>query len=422
MENIFRSWTEFNKKQNQIFNGKDSLGLLKEVAGSAHRWNTSEYPKNEDWKYVGFNDLPSTRFKWLKNDEPNKLQADENFTTIQIRNFTDPKGLDLAQLPGGLKIIPEAQTSGPIFPLENYSVENPFSSFSHSFFGLGLSVEIDQSFDNQKPLKLFFDYENFSEKDLLLVQNVSLQVGEGAKADVYFEISGDRFCGLSNICVSVNVENSGEATLFFKEKGGSQSHFILNVDGQVAANAKLKCLDVTLPSRWSRHNVSVSLNDKGAEGTLEGVYINKENNFVDHHTTLNHQVGHTESKEDYRGILTDSAQAVFNGKVYIAEKASKSNSEQINKNLMLSKKAEVNTKPELQIFNDDVKAAHGATVGQMDEEQRFYLQSRGYSSEEAGRVLSKAFVFDLLDDVTPLAKSFYEQDIDEELTRMRENS
>ena len=111
--------------------------------------------------------------------------------------------------------------------------------------------------------------------------------------------------------------------------------------------------------------------------------------------------------------LSDQSQGVFNGQVYIAPNASKSRSEQINKNLMLSKQAENNTKPELRIYNDNVKATHGATVGQLDKEQSFYLQSRGYTYQEALKTLSKAFVFDLIDGESSHVKDFYVSDLDQ---------
>jgi Fe-S cluster assembly protein SufD len=157
------------------------------------------------------------------------------------------------------------------------------------------------------------------------------------------------------------------------------------------------------------------LDAEGAFVNLSGIYLNHKEYFTDHHTLIRHKKPHTNSKEDYRGILNDEARAVFNGQIKIDPFAIKSDSDQINKNLMLSSKAEVDTKPELQIYNDDVKAAHGATIGQLDDDQKFYLQSRGYSEVEANRILARAFVYDLLEDQSDWVQKFISQDLDEYL-------
>ena len=143
--------------------------------------------------------------------------------------------------------------------------------------------------------------------------------------------------------------------------------------------------------------------------------MGKKNQFIDHHTVTEHLSPHTYSKQLYKGILADRSKAVFNGRVFIAEGAKGSRSEQLNKNLLLSKKAEINTKPELQIYNDDVKATHGATVGQLDLEQLFYLQSRGISRKEAWNILCRGFSLDFIDELNELDLDAFHQSMIREI-------
>lgn len=333
MENIYRSWTEFNKIQNQVFKGNIENSVLDRIEKSAEAWRNSSYPQGEDWKYVKYNELPTTHFRWPSSDEPSKQIADEKFFVIDVRNFLTPQKFKTTAMPEGLSVVSELESPAP--HLRASDIANPFSQLANSFYGLGFEIHVSESFKNDKPIKLIFDFDQFSEKDLYFHQNVSLKLADGANATVLVEVRCEKWSGLSNLCFnSLQGENSN-LKVAVKEVGGSQSHCIFNFDGDVKKDGKFKLLDFTMLGKWSRHNCNVRLNEKRAEGTLIGAYLNNGDNFVDHHTGIFHRVGSTESREDYRGILANKARAVFNGKVYIAEKAAKSNSVQINKNLML---------------------------------------------------------------------------------------
>ncbi len=418
MNNIYQIWTEFSKIQSQVLKGGHVSDLIAAVEKSVDQWKEKPYPSGEDWKYVKFQQLPNTHFRWPEKDEASQQVADQDYYSLDIRNFKTPQVFKKLSLPTGLEIVSELEATD--LNLMASAVTNPFESFSRSFYGLGFYLKIDKDFAADKPIRILIDLDSLQGKDLFIQQNIHIDLVENAKAEVFIELAGESFSGLSNLCVGVSCGKGSKIEMYAKEKGGPQSYSVFNVHSRVQEAAHFSCFDLTLPSRWSRHNLTIELAEKDAVAKLRGAYLNNQSNFIDHHTSITHKVGETESYEDYRGILADSAQAVFNGKVCIAKNARKSNSEQINKNLMLSKHAEVDTKPELQIYNDDVKAAHGATVGQLDEEQRFYLQSRGYSDKEAGRVLAKAFVFGLLDQSSDKARNFLSSDLERVLAEMGE--
>lgn len=164
-------------------------------------------------------------------------------------------------------------------------------------------------------------------------------------------------------------------------------------------------LQVSSGSCLSREDLEVELLYAGAKATVDGVYIGKGKQVLDHHTSLCHRVGETLSEQLYKGILCDESRGVFNGRIAIAKNARGSNSSQMNRNLLLSKKVEIDTKPQLEIDNDDVKAAHGAAIGRLDAEHIFYLQSRGIGKAQAIEILACGFAFDVLDRIEDLAET-----------------
>jgi Fe-S cluster assembly protein SufD len=145
-----------------------------------------------------------------------------------------------------------------------------------------------------------------------------------------------------------------------------------------------------------RNDVTAVLDGEGAECTLNGLYFGDGRRLVDNHTTIDHAKAHCSSREVYKGILAGHARAVFNGKIIVRPDAQKTDAKQTNKALLLSEDAQINTKPQLEIFANDVKCTHGAAVGQMDDEAIFYLRSRGLSQHEARTLLIHAFAGDVI--------------------------
>jgi Fe-S cluster assembly protein SufD len=147
-----------------------------------------------------------------------------------------------------------------------------------------------------------------------------------------------------------------------------------------------------------RNDVGVTLAE-GADATLNGLYLVNGSQHVDNHTSIDHAKPHGASRELYKGILDGKASAVFNGRIIVRKDAQKTDSKQTNKNLVLSDEAVINTKPELQILADDVRCTHGATIGQLDDEAMFYLQSRGIGKRQARSLLTYAFAQDIVDRI-----------------------
>ncbi len=160
-------------------------------------------------------------------------------------------------------------------------------------------------------------------------------------------------------------------------------------------NASLSTHSISLGGGLVRNDINAILDGDGGECTLNGIYVAGMGQHVDHHTSIDHAQPHCSSRELYKGILDDDAQAVFNGRIKVRPDAQKTDSQQSNKNLLLSDEAVVNTNPQLEIYADDVKCAHGATIGQLDADALFYLRSRGIDEEAARSLLVHGFLSDV---------------------------
>ena len=198
----------------------------------------------------------------------------------------------------------------------------------------------------------------------------------------------------------------------------SLHHYRLNMEEEHAQHigavhvdlqrsARLRGFALAFGTSLMRIDYQLNHRGQGAELDLQGVYLPRNQQVVDYHTNVCHWVPHCTSNEVFRGIVGDSAQAIFNGRIYIHPDAQKTLAELSNKNLLTSNKAEVNTKPELEIYADDVKCAHGATISQLNTNARYYLQSRGLSRAEADAMLSFGFINELLDQIAqPIVHDF----------------
>jgi Fe-S cluster assembly protein SufD len=163
--------------------------------------------------------------------------------------------------------------------------------------------------------------------------------------------------------------------------------------------SQFSAYSLALSGHLIRNDVYVKLEQPHAQCRLKGLYYALGQQQVDHHTVIDHRSPHTHSEEFYKGIIDEQARAVFNGKVIVREHAIKSKAQQLNKNLLLSPHAEINTKPQLEIFTDDIQCTHGASIGQLDKDALFYLRARGLTATQATELLIKAFIQDILEQM-----------------------
>jgi Fe-S cluster assembly protein SufD len=174
---------------------------------------------------------------------------------------------------------------------------------------------------------------------------------------------------------------------------------IATLHAQLGRNSNVRSHSIALGAKLSRNNIRTHLGGEGIECVLNGLYLTKEEQLADHHMIVEHAAPHCASHEYFNGILDDRSRGVFHGRIYVHPAAQKTDAKQTNKNMLLSDEATVDTKPQLEIYADDVKCTHGATVGQLNDESIFYLRARGIGQDTARRMLIHAFAGEIIERI-----------------------
>jgi len=225
-------------------------------------------------------------------------------------------------------------------------------------------------------------------------QRHRLRLEPGSEATLILNTSGDAL--FQTIFADIDLAAGSRLHLIRISDAGMDAHRVTRVNLRLARDAYADVVSVDLGGKLSRHDLHVDLNEAGAEVHIHGLYAPTGSGHVDNHTWIEHRAPHCISRESFRGLARDKAHAVFNGMIRVHPDAQKTDSEQRIANLILSPGAVINAKPELEIYADDVKCAHGATFGQLDTEALFYLRSRGLPESTARALLMWTFAHDIL--------------------------
>ena len=307
-----------------------------------------------------------------------------------------PAGSAVEALPEGLTLAPLASVSDRPEPLATQG-DPRTRAFADALAQDGALVRVAPKAVISAPVHLVF-WTARRPQQVAVAPRIVVDVARGAEISLVVEIVGDSEAVYLN-AASVDLRIGENASVRYTEVQ-RESDLAFHLNGFAAVlerNARLETHHVALGGRLARTDMEITLAGDGAACDLSGLYLTGGKQHMDFHTFVDHAAPHTVSREKFKGVLDGKSTAVFNGRVRVREDAQKIDSVQANNNLLLSRHATVNTNPELEIFADDVKAAHGATVGQIEEEQLFYLRSRGISREAARRILIKGFAGEMIE-------------------------
>jgi Fe-S cluster assembly protein SufD len=199
----------------------------------------------------------------------------------------------------------------------------------------------------------------------------------------------------NNVVTEVVVGESANLDHYKLQRESRTAFHIASLQFQLERSAALSTLSISLGGGLVRNDINAVLDGEGCDLALNGLYVVGGEQHVDHHTVIDHAKPHGTSRELYKGILSDRSRGVFNGRIIVRPDAQKTDAKQTNRNLLLSDEALVNTNPQLEINADDVKCAHGATIGQLDADVLFYLRSRGIDVDTARHLLTYGFMSDI---------------------------
>ncbi|MES2744983.1 MAG: Fe-S cluster assembly protein SufD [Bdellovibrionota bacterium] len=373
------------------------LGLRRQ---SFEAFNTIGFPsrQNEDWKYT------STR-----------ALADGDFSLPEIANIARAN-LAAASLSNASRLvfingIYEPSQSNPpegveISPIDRAQIEDEaiirstltssenLALLNQAFFTSGVLIKVAKKKDLEAPIQLLYLQTESSTPAMISPRNL---IFVEAQARVAFLEShygeGGHF---TNAVSDVFVKDGAECQYVLERVLKPQNSFVSSHTFHVGRDARIESFNLALGGQLNRSHLIFRMTAEGASAKLDGLYIAPDQSHIDNVTEVVHLAPNTSSAQLYKGVLEGKSRAVFNGKITIVKDAQKVDAQQLNKNLLMSADAEVDSRPQLVIDANDVKCSHGATIGQIDSQELFYLQSRAISKDDAKRMLAKAFIGDVM--------------------------
>lgn len=368
-------------------------------------------PRAEEWRYTNVSAIEKKRFLPV-SDTQTAVDVTDILTAYQLKDAWSLVLVDgqfradlsvLNSLPEAAVTVmsmanaldSEAETLQHTLGQAVNAMEHGFVAFNTAHFTDGLFVRIAAKQVVTKPIQVL---HIATQADSLTATRTVIIAEKMAEAELVETFVGVDHSYLSAAVTEVFVEECAAVTLTKMQCEADKAYHFGGTYVKQARNARFTHHNFAFGSLLARSDIHSDLED-AAECELNGLYLGAKRQHLDNHTRINHNKPHGISRELYKGILDDRARGVFQGRVIVAEDAQKTDSNMNNRNLLLSADAEADTKPQLEIYADDVKCGHGVTVGQLDDKSVFYLQSRGVDVEMARNILTFAFANEMVNKI-----------------------
>ena len=368
--------------------------------------------KHENWKYTSLASLDRRGFQLSTPGEPHpdcvaaivnlKLDSDAHLLVFINGHFSAPlstrkdlpESAVLSDVNSALEKHPEK--------LERFFAETKFATgvgaLNGALFADGYVLIVPERTEVEAAIHVLF--LQTAGDTIANVKNVIVaEAGSRARVIEHFATLGD-FAYVNNISTEINAARDSRIEHLKLQQESTAASHIADIRATQAQASEFASYSFALGGALSRNDIATYFDGEHANCVMNGLYLTQGKQVVDHHTRVDHAKPRCVSREFYKGILDGTSRAIFNGKVIVHKDAQQTDASQSNRNLLLSDNAEVDTKPELEIYADDVKCAHGATVGQLDMNQLFYLRSRGIDEAAARTLLIFAFAEDLVSGLT----------------------
>ena len=393
---------------NNILNASSSLAA--KVRAAYVNFETLGFPtiKNEDWKYTNLSALLKKSF----NTSPNYKITD---TALAQQLYPSLAGNILIVVNGvyrpDLSSIKEEAANLEFKPLANFdsefiekyvantiAVNDAFTAINTTNIQNTIVLRVPQNKVVALPVYIYListaEENTFVQPRVLVVAEQNSQI----KFCEIYQKYGEAAL-FTNAFTDIYLHENANVEYYKIQPTVTENYHVGTTQVVHLAKSVFSGTTVTLGGTIVRNNLNIILRAPHCDSTLYGLYVANSNEHIDNHTLVDHAMPNCLSNELYKGVLNGKSTGVFNGKIFVREDAQKTNAFQSNKTILLSNDATMNTKPQLEIFADDVKCSHGATIGQLDEEPLFYLRSRGLSEETAKRMLVAAFAQDIIEHI-----------------------
>ena len=345
--------------------------------------------------------IPTSKQEFWKFTNPSIIKNSE--FTLGLSKDYDDKKYDIILVNGKLtkknddikinnihESLAEKKISNEIFGITN----NPFINLNNAFSTEGCVLSFKDNVE--KEISILNVIDNTTSKQITHPR-IIINVGKNSNISILEKI---RFLGnkenLVNSVTNFSLDEGSKVEHILIDDYSENTYQISNVLVKQKRDSNFSSYNYSNGKKLVRKDFIIELKERGAHCDLRGVYLADQKNHIDHHTIIEHEDEHCTSNELYKGILSGKSTAVFNGRIHVHKAAQKTDAIQSNQNLLLSDDAIIHTKPELEIYADDVKCTHGATIGRLDEKGIFYLRARGIKREEAQKMMMRAYIGEVL--------------------------
>lgn len=431
MDNIieFKEWFIKNFKTfEDNLNGEKTPELHRIRKEALKNFSELSLPtlKHEEWRYTNISPLLKYNFTLpskdlqISNELVNKFSFNEMDSNILI--FVNGKfskeNSKLLNLQEGIIAgsISDAMKNNPEIIEKHFgkyaSYNNQiFTALSTAYTKDGAFVYVQEGIIVENPIHIIFITTASEEKIIIQPRNLFVASKNSQVTIIEHFVSENDSIYFTNAVTEIVVGDNAIVDHYKLQEESKNAFHIARVEINQKRCSNFTSHSISTGGVLTRNDINAHFNGEGGECTLNGLFLLEDKQLFDAHTLIDHATPLCNSHEHYKGILDDNSRGVFNGKVLVRQDAQKTNAFQQNNNILLSNNALVNTKPQLEIFADDVKCSHGATIGQIDEEAKFYLKSRGIGEEASNAILIHAFASDVIKSMKIESVRNYLEDI-----------
>lgn len=389
--------------------GRDVPWLARQRQAALAHFLASDFPnrKNEAWKYTNIHPIVSREpvlsqavavdsagvEQWRLAD-CDELVFINGIYHGALSRCDSNNGVDISTIG---QLISASDTRLQALYRRDDGFDNAFDALNHALLRDGAVITLADHQRCQRPLHLLFISTDTTAITPLTHYVIAGKNSQCTMVESYVSTKDANNLNLTRTNIRAGADS--HISYYRCQRDAKHTHHLAEIAIEQAANSRIDALSLAVGGAITRVNIQVALMEAGAECALNGLYMTSDAQLIDHHVEVRHAVAHCRSNQLFKGVVDGRSRAVFNGRIVVDKQAQKSEAHLTNRNLLLSKQADINSKPELEIYADDVKCSHGATVGQLDEQSLFYLQSRGVTRELAQHLLIHAFINDIVERI-----------------------
>jgi len=391
---------EFEKMLNRDYFSKSLHSHRKEAFTQLEK---TGFPtrKWEDWRFTNVSNISDGEFMISEiSDAPQTTPNIDSYQmegvdTVVIYNGHYQK--DISSIPNGVNLLSGLEYMERKNGNFDRANNSPFDLLNTAFTDSGMCIVLEKNTLVNSPIRILFISNG--DRSIMVNPRVNIDIGESSSLTFIEQHVGDATSFFQNESVFITLENNAQLSHIRIQSNSEFTQNMANLNVNQEYDSHYNFFQLVDGSKLGRSNICVQLDGKNAQCNINSLTLSKNNQHIDNNIMVNHNSPQTHSSQFVKSILFDTSTGVFNGRTVVHENAQKITAHQTNKNLLLSKKAKMNSNPQLEIYADDVKCSHGSTTGKINEDALFYLQSRGINKQDAMELMVTGFANEVLDKI-----------------------